>query len=209
MKTRNFLFSVCLLCGVSFSLSAQSYYNRDKEGLADTYNTSVKGTKRVSSKEHVNTSSFENGFQFTFGYSMPFPANLKGYSRYGARAEVGYITDGQCSFYTGLAYQYTGIGGRLDEHAIILPEQFSARFNPGVPIQLKVGPFIGMDVYNCIKEDGMKMEYCSGKSFSDLFLCGLQLDLSISYFYIGYTLSRNLLYGKHLNTSLLTVGITF
>ena len=206
--SKAYLTSLLLSCIMCISMSAQSYY-KDKAGIANTYNTNVKGTKRVSSKERVKTSSFENGWQFALGYSMPFPADMKGQSRYGARAEAGYITNGQCSFYTGLAYQYSGIGGVLNEHDIVLPEQFSVRFNPGVPIQLKAGPFVGVNVYNAYKEKDFKSEYLCGKSFSDLFLCGLQVDFSISYFYIGYTLERNPMFGKKLNTSLLTVGITF
>lgn len=216
MKLRIF---TLFIASIMFVSGLQAQTNKNKADMESYYTNYAKTTSRNqnTARERNKTSYFDSGAQFTIGFTMPFPKDVKDVGRFGSRAEVGFITSGQCSFYTGIAYQFSGLSEEvagiktyIREHDIMLPEQFSLRLDAGFPIQFKVGPFIGFNVYSVADVKGYgKESLTKGAKFGDIFLCGLQANMQISYFSIGYTLERNPIYSKKLDTHLLTIGLTF
>ena len=172
----------------------------------------------LSSITELSAKSYkEASAQFMAGYTMPFPNNVKNMGRYGAKAELGFVTKGTIGFYSALGYQFTclstnntsGLKTYYREHDLMIPLQFSVRAKPGLPFQFRVGPFIGFNLYTVKDTNGSKVKLTQDIPFKDIFLCGLQASVSFCYVTVCYTLERNPMFSTHLDTHLLTFGFSF
>ena len=197
MKTRFFKISAAV---VMIVMSSSMVFAQTKN--AQRYDDgSVNKVRRTFFR-----TDFDQQFSLAAYYSFPFIEDGSDLNKYGSRVEFGYLTPGQCGFYSGLAWQYNGYkvkdysDYKINCHHILLPEQFSVRFAPGnVPIQLRVGPFIGFNVAASF----------AGKSVPDrdVFEWGFQFNFKVGCFTMGYTLPVGDKSKAYLGNGLLSLGL--